>query len=338
MSTQHRHHVGQKKKTFGRTINSLVLYEDLLLIFYKWHSRWHIFPVALKVMLTYFISFVFEIFVYIYICMYLFILHPKIVSYWESSYINHKIILLSDYNWHTFITVNFVISVLLKLTTQFCTPVSECLYSVSTLTHWTFTQDKWKKQEMTPSHLTCSRARLRHVDGHGRQRQVGEPPALSLGQRGHPEAPVQLVPLQRLEAGADPALQPARGHAAGRRRVEDEDGEGSGEKHQEPHGHSWILLVTSSRFLFNSAFYWSLFQLNSFQILFICLFCCLFFTEHSWTLCTLFSPEHRCQLLFDFCLFSVHSFTLFKIYLIIFIKYKIIIFFFVPFFFCLHQC
>lgn len=132
---------------------------------------------------------------------------------------------------------------------------------------------------MTPSHLTCGRARLRHVDGHGRQRQVGEQPALSLGQRGHPEAPVQLVPLQRLEAGADPALQPARGHAAGRRRVEDEDGEGSSEKHQEPHGHSWILLVTTSHSLI--LLFIGLFQWNSFQIVFICLFCCLFFTEHS---------------------------------------------------------
>lgn len=181
------------------------------------------------------------------------------------------------------------------------------------------------KQETTPSNLTCSRARLRHVDGHGRQRQVGEPPALSLGQRGHPEAPVQLVPLQWLEAGADPALQPARGNAAGWRRVDDKDGEGSGEKHQEPHGHSWILLVTTSHSLsllfIGLCFSEILFKLFLFAYFAACSSMNILLLLDFWTLlCTLFSPEHRCQLLFDFCLFSVHSFRLFKMHLIIFIK------------------
>lgn len=82
------------------------------------------------------------------------------------------------------------------------------------------------------------------------------PPALGLGQRGHAEAPVQLVPLQRLEARADPALQPARGHAArrghGLRYVEDEDGERSCEEHQEPHRHTSTSGVYSLCSLFVS--------------------------------------------------------------------------------------
>lgn len=91
---------------------------------------------------------------------------------------------------------------------------------------------------------TCSSAWLRYVNSHGGQWQVGEPPALGLRERGHAEAPVQLVPLQRLEAWADPALQTARGHAACRGHhcnVEDEDGERSCKKHQNPHCNTWVL-------------------------------------------------------------------------------------------------
>lgn len=110
---------------------------------------------------------------------------------------------------------------------------------------------------------TCSRARLWRVNGHGGQRQVGKLPAFGLGERGHAEAPVQLVPLQRLEAGARPSLQPPRGHASCRRGVEDEDGQRSNEKHQEPHGHSChtslscfslLILLFSLRFFLYSVF------------------------------------------------------------------------------------
>lgn len=81
---------------------------------------------------------------------------------------------------------------------------------------------------------TCSCAWLCYVNGNGRRWQVGELPTLGLGEQGHAEAPVQLVPLQWLEARADPSLQPSWGHAAccG---VKDEDRERSSEEHQEPH-------------------------------------------------------------------------------------------------------
>lgn len=137
-----------------------------------------------------------------------------------------------------------------------------CLYTVSQLMlHYKpqtsvspalICNKKRNPGDVTFALRTCSCAWLRYVNSHGGHRQVCEPPALSLRERGHAEAPVQLVPLQRLEAGADPALQPSRGHAACRGgcrcrcRVEDEDGERSCKKHQEPHRHTWVLRLLYS--------------------------------------------------------------------------------------------
>lgn len=93
---------------------------------------------------------------------------------------------------------------------------------------------------------TCSSEWLRHINSHRGQRQVSELPALSFREGGHAEAPVQLVPLQWLEAWADPAFQPTRGHAACGHHswdLEDEDEDGSYKKHQEPHCHTLVLLV-----------------------------------------------------------------------------------------------
>lgn len=125
---------------------------------------------------------------------------------------------------------------------------------------------------------------LRRVDGHGGQREVGEPPALGLGQGRHAQAPVQLVPLQRLEARADPALQPARGHAARRRhrrrhrrRAEDEDAEGSGEEQQEPHVHTGVLLVLIFCFNFSCSFCFYSSSLDSLCSFDWSLFCSLLF-------------------------------------------------------------
>lgn len=118
---------------------------------------------------------------------------------------------------------------------------------------------------------TCSCAWLCYVNGNGRRWQVGDLPTLGLREQGHTEAPVQLVPLQWLEARADPSLQPSWGHAAccG---VKDEDRERSSEEHQEPHCltcHTFPLLIASSSRFFR----WFLFRLfNCFVLVLLFIF------------------------------------------------------------------
>lgn len=146
---------------------------------------------------------------------------------------------------------------------------------------------------MTFALPTCSCAWLRHVNSHSGQGQVGEPPAFGLGQRGHAEAPVQLVPLQRLQAWADPALQPARSHAARRgvchRSVEDEDGERSSKKHQEPHCQISVLLVLYSWFnLLNC----SPFFVSMFVVCLLCLCFVIYSCFSSWVILGLLPLKH----------------------------------------------
>lgn len=83
---------------------------------------------------------------------------------------------------------------------------------------------------------------------------MGEPSALGFRERGHAEASVQLIPLQRLEARADPPLQPGRAHSACcHLRAEDEDGERCSQEQQEPHSQSFLgfSLTLLAGFLFS---------------------------------------------------------------------------------------
>lgn len=90
---------------------------------------------------------------------------------------------------------------------------------------------------------TCGGSLLRHVHSHRGQGKVGEPSAVRLRHGGHAEAAVQLVPLQHLEARADPAVQPTEGHTSRRgQRGSRVDVRGkNGKKHKEPHDQTQLL-------------------------------------------------------------------------------------------------